>query len=75
MALGMGLYIIPLILIYNRGLIGWADNPLLAAYIFAKSAAALYFLSHAIISKTKTPQRLLQAAIAVGLLLLPDFTL
>ena len=75
MALGLGLYIIPLILIYNRGLIGWTDNPLLALYVFTKSAAALYLLSHAIISKTKTPQRLLQFAGAAGLLLLPDFTL
>ena len=73
MALGLGLYIIPLILIYNRGLIGWADDPLLALFIFTKSAVALYFLSHAIISKTKTPQRLMQFAVAAGLLLLPDF--
>ncbi len=73
MALGVGLYIIPLMLVYNRGMIGWAQDPLLAGFIFIKSAAALYFISRAIILKAPWPQRLLQASIALGLFMIPDW--
>jgi len=75
MALGLGLYLIPLILVYNRGLIEWSSSPVLALFIFIKSAAALFFLSRAIIQAGKLPQRLLYFAIAAGLLLIPDFTI
>jgi len=73
MALGLGLYIIPLILVYNRGIIGISDHPVLAGFIFIKSAAALFFLSRAIILKGPLPIRVLQAALAVGLFMIPDW--
>ncbi len=73
MALGLGLYIIPLILVYNRGIIGISDHPALSIFIFIKSAAALYFLSRAIILKGPWPPRVLQAALAIGLFIIPDW--
>lgn len=72
MALGLGLYLIPLILIYNPSLIQWSTQPIMAATVFIKSAAALYLLSNAIISKTATWKRLAFFTAAVGLLLVPD---
>jgi len=73
MALGLGLYIIPLILVYNRSLIEWVDQPLAAGVVFFKSAIGLYLLSGAIISRTNRVKRLLLAAVAVGLFMVPDF--
>jgi len=73
MALGMGLYIIPLVLVYNRSLIAWLDQPLMAGVVFIKTAVALYLLSGAIISKSGRVKRLTLAAMAVGLFLVPDF--
>ena len=73
MALGMGLYIIPLVLVYNRALIEWVDQPLAAAVVFVKTGVALYLLSGAIISKTGRVRRLAMAGLALGLFLVPDF--
>ncbi|VAV92340.1 TRAP-type uncharacterized transport system, fused permease component [hydrothermal vent metagenome] len=73
MALGLGLYIIPLILVYNRSLIEWVDQPLAAGVVFFKSAIGLYLLSGAIISRTNRVKRLSLAAVAVGLFIVPDF--
>jgi TRAP transporter 4TM/12TM fusion protein len=73
MALGIGLYIIPLMLVYNRAMIGISAHPLASAIVFVKSAAALFFLSRAIILKAPLWQRLGQAGLATGLFLIPDF--
>lgn len=72
MVLGMGLYLIPLILVYNRDLIAFGANPVGAGFVFIKSALALYLLSSAIISNTGMARRTVFAVVAVALLAVPD---
>ena len=73
MALGLGLYLIPLMFMHNMALTNWQAQPLAAVFVFAKSAGALFLLSRAIIIRGALPLRLLQAGVAAGLFLIPDF--
>ncbi len=50
MALGLGLYIIPLALIANPGLIDLVDNPVTALLVFVKIAISLAAISYGVIS-------------------------
>lgn len=50
MALGLGLYIIPLALIANPGLIELIEHPIMALIIFAKIAVSLTAISYGIIA-------------------------
>jgi len=72
MALGIGLYLIPLMFIYNPGLIAWQQSPWLALFVVIKSAVALFLLSRAIIVRAQAARRLLMAGLALVLLLIPD---
>jgi TRAP-type uncharacterized transport system fused permease subunit len=49
MALGVGLYVIPLAMIANPGLLALADDPLGALWAFARVALALTLISHGLI--------------------------
>jgi TRAP transporter 4TM/12TM fusion protein len=71
MALGLGLYIIPLMLIHNQELIEIAQTPAAALVAFAKSGAGLYLLSRAVIAKRRAIVRVAQAAGGLLLLMAP----
>ncbi|MEO0498141.1 MAG: TRAP transporter fused permease subunit [Pseudomonadota bacterium] len=51
MALGVGLYIIPLGMVANPALIGFADTPLAAMLAFGQMAVGLGFVAYSIIAK------------------------
>ncbi len=74
MALGIGLYIIPLMLIHNRELIEIAQTPVAALVAFAKCAAGLTLLSRAVIAKRRAGVRIAQAAGGVLLLIAPGLS-
>ena len=74
MALGIGLYIIPLMLIHNRELIEIAQTPVAALVAFAKCGAGLYLLSRAVIAKRRAGVRIAQAAGGVLLLIAPGLS-
>ena len=58
MALGVGLYIIPLAMIANPSLIGFADTPALALAAFVKTGVGLTAISYAIITRANPLVRL-----------------
>ncbi len=61
MALGLGLYIIPLALIANPGLIGLAENPGLAVIAFLKVGVGLTLISYGVIAPLQVVLRLLMS--------------
>ena len=63
MALGLGLYIIPLALIANPGLIALADNPMTAIFAFAKVGIGLTLISYGVIAPL---QIILRPALAIS---------
>ncbi|MCY4192417.1 MAG: TRAP transporter fused permease subunit [Rhodospirillaceae bacterium] len=68
MALGVGLYVIPLGMIANPGLLGLAHAPTFALMSAAKIAVGLVTLSYGIIGRVRTVPRL--ALVAGGLVLI-----
>ncbi len=64
MALGVGLYVVPMGMIANPGLIGFADDPLTALLSFLKIAVGLTALSYGIIGDRPVWQK--AALIATG---------
>ncbi|MCP5366762.1 MAG: TRAP transporter fused permease subunit [Hyphomicrobiales bacterium] len=62
MALGVGLYVIPLGMVANPGLIALADAPVLAVVLAVKLAVGLAALSRGIIANHGTAARLLLVA-------------
>jgi len=62
MRLGIGLYVIPLAMIANPGIIGVATEPLAAVIAFARIAIGLWALSFAFISERAIPWRLAAGA-------------
>jgi TRAP transporter 4TM/12TM fusion protein len=74
MALGLGLYIIPLMLIHNQELIEIAQTPVAALVAFAKSGAGLFLLSRAVIAKLRIGVRIAQAVAGLLLLIAPGLS-
>jgi TRAP-type uncharacterized transport system fused permease subunit len=74
MALGLGLYIIPLMLIHNQELIEIAQTPLAALVAFAKCGAGLTLLSRAVIAKRRFGVRIAQAVAGLLLLMAPGLS-
>lgn len=68
MALGIGLYIIPLVMIGHPELIELANSPFTALMIFAQTAIGLTAVSHAVINTNLKWFRLLLLAVG-GLVL------
>ena len=66
MALGIGLYVIPLGMIANPAIIALADNPMLALLFFVKLAAGLAALSQGIIARHGPLARALLIAAGVA---------
>lgn len=69
MALGIGLYLIPLGMIANPGLIGFASAPVLAVAIALKIGAALAVISFGIIAPVRPWMRVVLLATGISLLL------
>jgi len=67
MALGVGLYIIPLGMIANPAIITFADTPTLSILIFIKLAIGLAMMSYGLIGKLKWSHKM--TLIVLGLLL------
>ena len=67
MALGIGLYLIPLGMIANPALIGVAETPALALYAFARVGLGLAALSFALIGRQRA---LMRVALGAGGLVL-----
>ncbi|MEZ5877636.1 MAG: TRAP transporter fused permease subunit [Tepidamorphaceae bacterium] len=68
MALGVGLYIIPLAMIANPSLIGFADTPALAIAAFLKTGVGLTAISYAIITRTNPFVRLGLGAVGAAVI-------
>ena len=66
MALGLGLYFIPLGMVRHPALINIADAPFAALLAMAQIALDLAFVSHAIISPAPAPKRVALAVAAVA---------
>jgi TRAP-type uncharacterized transport system fused permease subunit len=74
MALGLGLYIIPLMLIHDQELIEIAQTPVAALVAFAKCGVGLTLLSRAIIAKRRIGVRIVQAVVGLLLLMAPGLS-
>ena len=62
MKLGVGLYIIPLAMIANPGILTLSDSPAYALFAFARIGVGLALVSNALIGKAAWPLRILFAA-------------
>jgi TRAP transporter 4TM/12TM fusion protein len=62
MKLGVGLYIIPLAMIANPGILTLTDSPAYALFAFARIGVGLALVSNALIGKAAWPLRVLFAA-------------
>jgi TRAP-type uncharacterized transport system fused permease subunit len=71
MALGIGLYLIPLGMIANPGLIGFSDAPLPALAAALKIGAALAAISFGIIAPGRPWMRVVLLAVGMSILLAP----
>jgi TRAP transporter 4TM/12TM fusion protein len=71
MALGIGLYLVPLAMIANPALIGLAVTPWLALAAFAKSALGLGAVSLGVIAPIRPVKRVLAVLGGLTLILLP----
>lgn len=72
MALGLGLYIIPLALIANPGLIAFEADPVMALFQFVKIGTALAFISYGVIAPLKPALRIFLTLVGfAGIFLLP----
>lgn len=71
MALGIGLYVIPLGMIANPALIDLKDNPVPALIAAVKIGLGLAALSYAVIGRLKVPTRLALLATGMALVFLP----
>ena len=74
MALGLGLYIIPLMLIHDQELIEIAQTPVAALIAFAKCGVGLTLLSRAIIAKRRIGVRIVQGVVGLLLLMAPGLS-
>ena len=68
MALGVGLYIIPLAMIANPTMIALSSTPIAALWAAGKTGIGLAFISYGLIGYTKPTARV--SAIAVGLVII-----
>ncbi len=68
MALGIGLYLIPLAMIANPALLEVVDQPFAASFSFVKVALALTAISYAIIAPAATLVRVVAVAAGLGLM-------
>lgn len=68
MALGVGLYIIPLGMIANPDLIRLGDDPLAALIAFSQMGVGLWLISHAIIARWATLWRILAAIAGIAIM-------
>jgi len=75
MALGVGLYLIPLAMVANPALIGLAETPLRAVLTAVQVAAGLAFVSGGLISPGTAPVRCGKVGIGAAILFLPQFIL
>jgi len=75
MALGVGLYLIPLAMVANPALIGLAETPLRAVLTGVQVAAGLAFVSGGLISPGSVPVRSGKVGIGAAILFLPQFAL
>lgn len=70
MALGLGLYIIPLALIANPGLIALAENPISAVLAFLKVGVGLTLISYGVIAPLQIILRLVMTAAGFAVIFL-----
>ncbi|MEM6848312.1 MAG: TRAP transporter fused permease subunit [Pseudomonadota bacterium] len=70
MALGVGLYAIPLAMVTAPGLLSLGADPLAALLAFAKTGIALALLSYGLIARRALPLRLALAAAGLAVLLI-----
>ena len=74
MALGVGLYLIPVVMIVTPVILASKTTPLLAILVFLKSLAALWLMVNAIIAPHLWVRRVVQGLAGLGILLLPFTT-
>ena len=72
MRLGVGLYVIPLAMIFNPAIIHLADRPLAACAAFLQIAVGLWFLSFGLISTAAPVKRILLGVLGLAVCLLPS---
>ncbi|MFN0262420.1 TRAP transporter permease [Tepidamorphus sp. 3E244] len=73
MALGVGLYIIPLAMIANPSLIGFAATPVLAIAAFVKTGVGLTAISYAIITRANLAMRAGLAVVGAAVIFIGGF--
>jgi len=71
MALGVGLYLIPLAMVANPALIGLAETPLRAVLAAIQVGAGLVFVSHGLIAPGSPLLRIAKIAGGIALLFVP----
>ncbi|MGI9370996.1 MAG: TRAP transporter permease DctM/Q, partial [Hyphomicrobiales bacterium] len=72
MALGLGLYLVPIAFVVTPALVMPEANTTLAAMAFAKVGAGLWLLAQGIVSSERGPlARILAGACGLGLILMP----
>ncbi len=71
MSLGLGLYVVPLLMVTHRALVMTGARPAAALAAFAAAGAGLWFLSRAVIAPVPAGRRVLYALAAAALFWLP----
>ena len=71
MALGVGLYIIPIAMIANPSILGLAQQPVLALATFLKLALGLTLISYGIISSATWARRLMMTIAGLSVVFVP----
>jgi len=71
MALGLGLYVIPLVMVAHQDLIALAQRPLSALAVALVAGAGLWLLSRALIAPMPLPRRIVHMALSAACFALP----